>query len=51
MPKINDVLDRMNPTDSFVQKNRRIKEALAISTNASRISRPTVKDVMVSTKR
>ena len=51
MNRINSILDSKNPTDSFIRKNGRIKEALSFKPSASRISRPTIKDVMGSTKR
>ena len=51
MTKINVILDSMNPTDSFIRKNERIKEALTNSGNASRIQHPTVKDAMNAIKR
>ena len=46
MNSINTILDSMNPTDYFIHKNEKIKEALANKANTSRIQRPVVKDVM-----
>ena len=51
MNKINVILDSLNPTDSFVRKNNRIKEALAFTQSAPDAKRPNIMDVMRAAKK